>query len=287
MNSKDVFVVHGRNEAKRKSMFAFLRAIGLQPLEWSKIVKATGKPNPYVGEVLEKGFSMAQAVVVLLTPDDEAHLRQELQVESKSSHEDGVSFQPRPNVLIEAGMALGMFPERTIIVEIGLLRQITDLLGRHVIRLDDSPQQRHELAQRLQTAKCDVDITGKDWYTEGSFDLGELTKTSIENKITESHTTQSVVPVVSSVELVTDKNNATIDNISNYKGLTGGIQLLIDKGFFNQVKSVRETQSELKKEGYYYEAPTITQILTVNFSNKRKILQRIRENGILKFVIRK
>jgi hypothetical protein len=42
-NPKCVFVVHGRNSALRDSMFAFLRAIGLQPLEWSQAVKATGE----------------------------------------------------------------------------------------------------------------------------------------------------------------------------------------------------------------------------------------------------
>jgi predicted nucleotide-binding protein len=37
-----VFVVHGRNEKARIAMFAFLRAIGLQPIEWSEAVSLTG-----------------------------------------------------------------------------------------------------------------------------------------------------------------------------------------------------------------------------------------------------
>lgn len=43
---RKVFVVHGRNNAAREALFTFLRAIGLQPLEWSEIVKATGKQGP-------------------------------------------------------------------------------------------------------------------------------------------------------------------------------------------------------------------------------------------------
>jgi hypothetical protein len=46
-DSKTVFVIHGRNEALRKSMFDFLRSIGLKPLEWSQAVSATGKGSPW------------------------------------------------------------------------------------------------------------------------------------------------------------------------------------------------------------------------------------------------
>jgi len=59
----------------RKSMFNFLRAIELRPLEWSEAVQATGEATPYVGHVLDKAFAIAQAVVVLMTPDDAACLR--------------------------------------------------------------------------------------------------------------------------------------------------------------------------------------------------------------------
>ena len=50
---KRVFVVHGRDEALRRSIFAFLRAVNLEPLEWSQAVRLTGKGTPYIGEVLD------------------------------------------------------------------------------------------------------------------------------------------------------------------------------------------------------------------------------------------
>ncbi|MCZ7537472.1 MAG: nucleotide-binding protein [Acidimicrobiia bacterium] len=31
-------------------MFDFLRAIGLQPIEWTQAVALTGKGSPYIGE---------------------------------------------------------------------------------------------------------------------------------------------------------------------------------------------------------------------------------------------
>ena len=169
LDTRKVFVVHGRNNAAREALFTLLRAIGLHPLEWSEIVQATGKASPYIGEVLEKGFSIAQAVVVLMTPDDEARLREPYRGPSEPPYETDLTPQPRPNVLLEAGMALGLFPERTVIVELGQLRPVSDIGGRHIIKMNDSAEKRHELAQRLQTAGCQVNFSGTDWYKAGSF----------------------------------------------------------------------------------------------------------------------
>jgi predicted nucleotide-binding protein len=169
VDPRKVFVVHGRNNTAREALFAFLRAVGLHPLEWSEIVTATGKAAPYIGEVLEKGFSIAQAVVVLMTPDDEARLREPYRGSHEPAHETDLTPQPRPNVLLEAGMALGLFPDRTVIVELGQLRPVSDIGGRHVVRMNDTPEKRHELAQRLETAGCAVNRTGTDWYKAGSF----------------------------------------------------------------------------------------------------------------------
>ncbi len=113
---------------------------------------------------------MVQAVVVLMTPDDEARLREAYQGRDERAEETELTPQPRPNVLIEAGMALGLFPERTVIVELGRLRPASDIGGRHVIRMANSIEKRQELAQRLQTAKCTVNLTGTDWHTAGDFD---------------------------------------------------------------------------------------------------------------------
>jgi predicted nucleotide-binding protein len=168
---RTVFVVHGRNEPARKSMFDFLRAIGLKPLEWSQAMTATGEASPYIGHVLDKAFEVAQAVVVLLTPDDEAVLRKELQTVHDESYEKQPTGQARPNVLFEAGMALGRNPSRTVLVQIGTLRPFSDIAGRHVLRLNNSSQRRQDLADRLKTAGCAVDLSGRDWHTIGSFEL--------------------------------------------------------------------------------------------------------------------
>lgn len=149
-------------------MFAFLRAIGLNPIEWGRALAATGSASPYIGEVLDRAFEMAQAVVVLMTPDEVAYLI--------SDHATGVDDpdtnpapQARPNVLFEAGMAMGRDPRRTVLVELGGLRPFSDVAGRHAVRLNDTAEKRKDLAQRLTTAGCDVDTSGTDWLKVGDF----------------------------------------------------------------------------------------------------------------------
>ncbi len=163
-----VFVIHGRNDAARRDMFAFLRSIGLQPIEWSEALNATGSASPYIGEVLDTAFGMAQAVVVLMTPDEIAYLL------PAHRHGDGdpegdAKPQARPNVLFEAGMAMGRDPKRTVLVELGWVRPFSDVAGRHAVRLNNSPEKRKDLAQRLKTAGCAVNLDGNDWLNTGDF----------------------------------------------------------------------------------------------------------------------
>ena len=185
VDSRVVFVVHGRNNTARDALFAFLRSTGLEPLEWSEAVQATDKALPYIGEVLEAAFSRAHAVVVLLTPDDEARLREPFKYASDPPHETELTGQARPNVLFEAGMAMGRSVNRTVLVELGALRPFTDIGGLHTIRLDNSSQRRQELAQRLKLAHCPVNLEGTDWHTAGDF---EAALASTNHEVTEATT---------------------------------------------------------------------------------------------------
>lgn len=173
-DERAVFVVHGRHTAAREAMFDFLSSLGLQPLEWSFLVKLTRKGSPYVGEVLDAGFRVATAAVVLFTPDDEARLRDQFHSINEPTYEQSLTGQPRQNVILEAGMALGAAPDRTILIEFGTLRPISDITGRHVIRINNSEQRRRELAERLQTAGCPVDLSTDAWKTAGDFDRAIL-----------------------------------------------------------------------------------------------------------------
>jgi predicted nucleotide-binding protein/DNA-binding MarR family transcriptional regulator len=182
MNSVDntrVFVVHGRNEELRKSLFDFLRSIGLKPIEWSQAIRMTGETAPFIGDILDAAFQQAQAVVVLLNGDDEARLRLKYHSDKMPEYEKNLTPQARPNVIFEAGLALGRFPRRTIIVEIGDLRPFSDIAGRHTIRLSNSTKSRQDLAQRLSIAGCAIDLSGTDWHQSGNFEATHLTNISL------------------------------------------------------------------------------------------------------------
>jgi len=126
---KNVFVVHGRNTKLRDSLFDFLRSIGLKPIEWNQAIAATNKGTPSVEEILDAAFSHAQAVVVLLSGDDEARLEKQFLVDNDEYYEKQLTPQARPNVLFEAGMAMGRNPDRTVLIQIGQLRPWSDIGG--------------------------------------------------------------------------------------------------------------------------------------------------------------
>lgn len=161
-NQRVVAVAYGRDDAARQAVFGFLRALGLKPLEWEQLVRETGSAAPYSGEAVERGFVTAQAVVVLFTPDDRA------QLDSALGQEEA-RLQARPNVLLEAGMALATHPDRTVLVRVGDVALPSNLSGRNFVRLDGTTEQLAALAGRLEAAQCPVDCTGSEWLDTRRF----------------------------------------------------------------------------------------------------------------------
>ena len=164
-----VFVVHGRDRATKDAMFAFLRSVGVKPIEWNSAIAMSKKAAPFISQVLDAGFDNARAVVVLLTPDDLARLRPDLLTDSDAPFERRETGQARPNVLFEAGRAFCSHPDRTVLVQVGYIRPFSDTAGRHVVHMSNDPTKRHELATKLENAGCDVDRSGTDWLKDGDF----------------------------------------------------------------------------------------------------------------------
>jgi predicted nucleotide-binding protein len=164
-----VFLVHGRDSELAQSFRDLLHAVRLEPLEWEKLVNLMGSTAPYLGQVVARAPHLAQATLVLLTPDDIVELHPDLYQDNDLPHERARSGQARPNVLFELGLALMAYPERTIVVEIGQMRPVADLAGLNVIRFDGSAVAIKKVLDRLRLAKCPVDDSGTDWLDPSRF----------------------------------------------------------------------------------------------------------------------
>jgi predicted nucleotide-binding protein len=166
-----VFVVHGRDEGLRRAMFQFLRDIGLNPLEWSKAVllPRKGGANPHIDDVLDTAMDRVQAVVVIFSPDDLAYLRPSLLGKGEKTTEGKPKGQPRPNVIFEAGLALGRHPGKTLLVQVGTIKGFSDIAGKHLVRLSDEPAKKKDVANRLGKIGCKVDLVGDDWMKPHGF----------------------------------------------------------------------------------------------------------------------
>jgi hypothetical protein len=173
VNPRAVLVVHGRNLAARSAVFHFLRVVDLRPLEWNVLAGQTRSGSPFVLEILERAFEIAQAIVVILTPDESAILNPALRTEPG---DDRSRRQPRPNVLFEAGMAFMHDRKRTILLEFGSTDMLSDLHGVHTLRIQpgSGAEMRKEFVERLSTAGCRISTEGSDWLSTGDFEAAFL-----------------------------------------------------------------------------------------------------------------
>jgi predicted nucleotide-binding protein len=161
--------VHGRDRALAPTFRDLLRAVGLEPLEWEQLVRATQTTAPFLGDVVAGAPGLAQATLVLLSPDDIVELHPGLFLGNDRLAERARSMQARPNVYFELGLAMMACPERTVVVEVGDMRQAGDLAGLNVIRFTGSLPDINKVLDRLAQAGCPVDRCGTDWMDPGRF----------------------------------------------------------------------------------------------------------------------
>ncbi len=87
--------------------------------------------------------------------------------------------------------------------------------------------------------------------------------------------------------LLIEKKNKIKEATKGYKGLAGGIRFIIKSGFLNNPRSLNEIINELKREGYHYSKSGVASTLSETFVKSQKILNRIKEGKIWKYVLRK
>jgi hypothetical protein len=177
--SKSVFLIHGRDLRARDQMVKFIGCLGLTDLDFDTLATLVG-PAPTIRDVVLKGISTADAVIALFTPDEVAALY------SPDSDSLGLwRWQSRPNVIFEAGVALGLASahttadgsepkgEKTILVTLGPdVEMFSDLSGIQYVRID-FPDGKNILRKKLEALVGPIDLQPgwADSSTSGDFQI--------------------------------------------------------------------------------------------------------------------
>ncbi len=147
---RNVFVVHGHDQAAVDDLFSFLSGIGLTPVSWDH-AKGLARPGLKTNaDVVRAAIEGGDAIVVLFTPDEIARRAPHLGGDPEER------YQPRPNVLLETGWAIGEHSEKTVIVEARMVNRVSDIDGVQCIRMSDHTSLA-ALAEELRHIGCDVD----------------------------------------------------------------------------------------------------------------------------------
>jgi hypothetical protein len=167
-----VMLVHGRNLTALNAMRAFLASLGLEPVLWEDAVEQTGTASPHNLDAVEAAMGLAQAIIVIFTAEDEARLLPALLSEHDGTDERELRGQPRANVFLEAGMALAINRDQTILARLGSFRGASDVDGLNAVGLTNAVAPRTALRRRLANAGCGVN--DRDDYLDpavaGDFD---------------------------------------------------------------------------------------------------------------------
>src|SRR5688572_23253931 len=145
------FVIYGHDRDVYREVTKFLTALGIEVEPFHRVVGERNGLDTILPKVLN-GIDAADVVIVLFTPDEQANFHDPKTGEYRR-YEKGEflgGWQPRPNVILEAGMAVARAPRKTILAQVGPIRVISDLSG--VLRVDlERPGSKQELHDAIAT----------------------------------------------------------------------------------------------------------------------------------------
>jgi predicted nucleotide-binding protein len=167
------FIIHGRETQLKDALKAFLISLGIEPVDFDA-VRARLAGAVTVDRVVQEGMHRTDFVIALFDPEDYSSLAPRFRGAVPTP--DDVRWQPRPNVIFEAGIAFGQNPSRILIVRTCALPPFSDLSGVHFIGLTNDRSGRETLKNTilatLTKVGCSVPAHGNGWETAGDFDCG-------------------------------------------------------------------------------------------------------------------
>lgn len=128
-----VFILHGRDSQAQKALGDFVTVLGAEVINYSRAINPAAT-DTHVMEMVERRIDSADAVIVLFTPDEYIALQPRFRVPTENPA-NVLRWAPRPNVLLEAGLAWARAKKKTILVRLGpaglRFADISDLAGFH------------------------------------------------------------------------------------------------------------------------------------------------------------
>ena len=143
-----VFIVHGRDMATLTRLELILHRIGAEPITLRKAPKSGS--GTWI-EFLENYLPQADAVVVLMTPDDEGRV---------AGEDAPLTRRARENVLVEAGYAVINNRKRSVLIALGGVSIPSDFSG--IARVENDMWDKTvevNLAKRLEDMGLSVSVT--------------------------------------------------------------------------------------------------------------------------------
>lgn len=151
LEGRDVFVVHGHDEAAKESVARFIEKVGLKPVILHEQPNE-GRTVIEKFEIYSKGVVFA---VVLLTPDD-------LACEASAKPEvSQLKARARQNVIMELGYFVGRLGRtRVCALHKGNVELPSDYQGVLYVPMDSGGAWRTKLAQEFNQSKISFDLKG-------------------------------------------------------------------------------------------------------------------------------
>lgn len=169
---RTVFVIYGQDRRAYDELSKCLASLGVSQITFDEVSAKLPQPA-FVADVVFTGIASADAVIVLLTPDELAvHYDAESARFLGQDMPNHARWQARPNVIFEAGVALGAQKGNTILATVGAdVSLFSDVGGMHTVRLD-APDGKKRLRERLRSLLPDIAEPGHAW--DGSSDSGDF-----------------------------------------------------------------------------------------------------------------
>ena len=145
--SRQVFLVHGRNEEIKQTVARVLVQLDLEPIILHE--------QPDMGRTIIEKFAAHGAdvgfAVILMTADDRGGPRE--------ASPDAYSLRARQNVLLEMGFFLGRLTrKRVCVLYDASVEMPSDYSGVLYKKLDEAGAWKLELAREIRTAGIDIDL---------------------------------------------------------------------------------------------------------------------------------